>query len=374
MSIPQYTKRRDPRITVGAIVAVIIIAVAGFAIWSWPKHKMYVYTYDSFMAWGDDPSTIDERVFGQFELTHGVDIEIVRLQTDASGIVARLNAEASKPVADVVIGIDNVLVMQEAARAVLEPYNATGVELIDTRLVNALSPDHYLTPFDFGIIAVVYSLADMNTTTHPVLANLTFEALAAPDMASALVTENPHLSSPGLAFMLSQIAAYEKILGKDWTEWWTQVKSKIDVQQGWSEAWSKWDDDPTRHMLVSYGTDPAYSAYYTGSAPNIGVAPFVYNNSSYAWLQVEGVGVVKNGPNPGLARAFVDYCLTLPVQQQIALNQWMFPVSPGVTLPEAFQYALHPEDVTDLNQYLSATEIRANLTQWLDEWDIIMTQ
>ena len=213
----------------------------------------------------------------------------------------------------------------------------------------------------------------INETSYPQIGNLTFADLASNELASSLVTEDPRFSSPGLAFFLSEIAVYKKLLNEDWTSWWNDVEGKIDVEQGWSQAWSTWSTNPTRNLLVSYGTDPAYSASYTNSTPDIAVAPLYYEGKHWAWMQVEGVGLVKNGPNPELGKAFIDYCLNITVQQEIPLNQWMFPVRTDLTLPNVFQYAIHPDEISILNSLLNSTEIRTNIQSWLDEYTAVMT-
>ena len=372
LSSSAYPTRRNPKVMIAAISLIVVISVAtyGILVWQEPKRVLTVYTYDSFMYWGNDTSTIDDRVFGPFEQQYGVNVEIVRLDTDANGVVSKLVAESANPVADVVIGIDNILVLQNAAKSILTPYTSPNLEFVNTSIVNALDPTHYVTPFDFGLVTLVYRNSELNTTSNPELNNLTFSNLA--EMASMLVTENPHLSSPGLAFLLSEIAVYEKLLGQEWTDWWQLVKGKINVQEGWSQAWNVWDSDSARKLLVSYGTDPAYDASYTGAAPDTAVAPILCNGEQYAWMQVEGMGLVKNGPNPSLGKAFIDYCLTPAVQDYVALNQWMFPVNANATLDPVFNYALHPQDVVLLNSLLSASEISANLTSWLDQYDQIM--
>ncbi len=371
----EYPVRRDPRKIIAVVAVVVILVIAVYAAVTWWKPRFVVYTYSSFLDWGDEGADIVlERAFAPFEAQYGVDVDIILLDADANGIIAKLIAEASNPIADVVIGIDNILILQEAARNVLEPYESPSLNLINESFVEALDPDHYLTPFDFGLVTLIYSANTINTTTHPQLGNLTFADLATPELASALVTENPHFSSPGLAFLLSQIAVYEEILHEDWTSWWETVKDDIDVQEGWTDAWSVWDNDPTRHLLVSYGTDPAYSSSWLGGAePDTRVAPFYYNNEPWAWMQVEGVGLVKNGPNPELARAFIDYCLNATVQQEIPLNQWMFPVRTDLTLPSVYQYAIHPDEINILNDLLNSTVISVNLTSWLDQWDATRT-
>lgn len=373
MSDVHYAGRRDPRKTVAALVLIMSVSVAAYAVWVWPKPTLLVYTYDSFLAWGDNPETIDNEVFGPFMRQYGVDVQIVRLQTDANGIVSRLVAESEKPAADVVIGIDNILILRTEAQNVTEPYTPSTLNMVNESLISALDPEHHVVPFDFGLVTVIYSRSKTNETVHPELANLTFGNLADHGMASGLVTENPLLSSPGLSFLLTQIAVYEKLLHQDWKSWWAQVKGYVDVQPGWTEAWAKWDSDPTKQMLVSYGTDPAYSYYYTNATPDTALAPISHNGTHYAWMQVEGIGLVKNGPNPSLARAFIDYCLTPSVQSHIAVNQWMFPARNQISLQEAFNYALRLNQVTILNELLARTEIAANLTAWLDDWDVIMS-
>lgn len=370
----EYPVRRNPKTIIIVTTIIVILIVASYGVLTFWKPKFVVYTYSSFMDWGDEGAeAVLERAFAPFEEKYGIEIDFVILQADANFIVSRLNAEAANPIADVVIGIDNILILQEAARNVLEPYESPNLAWINETLVNALDPEHYLTPFDFGLVTLIYSMNTINSTTHPQLDHLTFADLATSELASALVTENPHLSSPGLAFLLSQIAIYDKILEEDWTNWWEAVEGNIDIEEGWTEAWSAWSSDPTKHLLVSYGTDPAYSAHYLGTAPDTAIAPFYYQGNHWAWMQVEGVGLVKNGPNPDLGKAFIDYCLNATVQSEISLNQWMFPVRTDLTLPDVFDYAIHPNEVRLLNTLLNSTEIATNLQAWLDEFDTVMT-
>ncbi len=368
----EYPSRRDPKvvITATAVVVVIIIATAAVIMFNPVQQRtLTVYTYGSFMDWGDDNDT---DFFAPFEERYDVDVIIDRRADDANTLVAILEAEKVNPIADVVIGIDNILILEQVAKSVLEPYTPVNLSLIDDSIVAALDPEHYVVPFDFGLVTIIYSMADMNTTTHPELANLTFADLAYPAMARALVAEDPYLSSPGLAFLLTEIAVHEKLLGTEWTDWWSNVKNDIAIQPGWTEAWELWYTDPTKHMMVSYGTDPAYSAYYTQTEPDVGTAPIYYDDEHYAWMQVEGMGLVKNGPNPELAKLFIEYCLSPAVQKYVALNQWMFPANMNVELDSAFDYALRPDEVTLLNELLGQAEIAENLASWKSEWNDII--
>ncbi len=373
-SVSDYPVRRDPRKIIGVLVIAVALVVAGYSVATYWRPSFVIYTYGSFMDWGDDGAqAVLERAFAPFEEEHGIRIDWRILDADANFIVSKLVAERGNPVADVVIGIDNILILQESAKSVLEPYESPMLEYVNETLVELLDPDHYLTPFDFGFITTIYTKDTINTTTNPELAYLTFEDLATPELSSALVTEDPRFSSPGLSFLLSQIAVYEGILEEDWTTWWEEVADEIDVEQGWSEAWESWNTNPTKHLLVSYGTDPAYSAHYSGTAPDTAVAPFYYDGKHWAWMQVEGMGLVKNGPHPELAKAFIDYCLNETVQQEIALNQWVYPARSDVPLPGVYQYALDPNNITLLNTLLTRTQIAENLESWLDQWELTRT-
>jgi thiamine transport system substrate-binding protein len=298
-------------------------------------------------------------------------VNIKRLLTDANGIVTKLVAESSNPVADVVIGIDNVLILKENTKSVLEPYTPLQINQIDSSLVDLLDPEHYVTPIDYGLITLIHSQSDINSTSNPDIENMTLSTLA--NYADALVTEDPHLSSPGLAFLLSEITMSEKLLDQDWRDWWNIVNENISITSGWTDAWNIWYESPTRLFLNSYGTDPAYSAYFYGSPPDTAALPLHYNGTDYAWMQVEGIGLVRNCPNPDIAKLFIDYCLSTEFQTYIGVNQWMYPANPSVEMDSAFQYALHLDDVSLFNNLLPRTEIAANLNSWLEEWDLIRT-
>ena len=369
-----YPVRRDPRKTIGVLVVAVVLIVAGYSFATYWRPNFVIYTYGSFMDWGDDGAeAVLERAFAPFEEEHGIKIDWRILDADANFIVSKLVAERGNPVADVVIGIDNILILQESARSVLEPYESPMLEHVNATLVDLLDPEHYLTPFDFGFITTIYTKNTINTTTNPELAELTFADLATQELSSALVTEDPRFSSPGLSFLLSQIAVYQEILDEDWTSWWEDVADTIDVEQGWSEAWEAWATNPAKHLLVSYGTDPAYSAHFLGTAPDTAVAPFYYEGQHWSWMQVEGIGLVKNGPHPELGKAFIDYCLNTTVQEEIALNQWVYPARSDVSLPSVYQYALDPSNITLLNTLLNRTEIATNLESWLDQWELTRT-
>ena len=115
-------------------------------------------------------------------------------------------------------------------------------------------------------------------------------------------------------------------------------------------------------MMVSYATDGAYSMHNYGSSK---YKAFIPNNKGY--IQIEGMGIIKDGKNASLAKKFIDYSLTESFQNEIPLNQWMFPVI-KIQLPDVYSYAIEPKEIITLSSEL----IEKNKEQWIMEWEKIM--
>ena len=73
-----------------------------------------------------------------------------------------------------------------------------------------------------------------------------------------------------------------------------------------------------------------------------------------------------------LAKNFTEWFLSVEVQQHIPLNNWMYPANKNVTLPEAYKYAINPDDVEIANLLLNQTEIEECLHDWLYDWTELM--
>ena len=332
------------------------------------EEKVVIYTYDSLLAWGEDPEMVYDKVFNEFERRTGIEVEVVKFGSAGEAVAKVIEEYESGNVrADVIIGIDAINLIKAKERGVLEPYTPSNIDEIPSWLIESFDPQHYAIPFDYGLIAFVY---DRDYISDDVMENITFESFYNPDLASTLIVEDPRTSSTGLNFLLYEITVYSKILGKDWKEWWSMVKPK--VEKGWSEAYDRFFEEEY-HIVVSYGTDPAYSMYFYNST-RYGAALVKYNGKLYGWLQIEGIALVKNAPHKEAAKKFIDWFLSVEVQQYIPLNNWMYPANKNVELPEAYEYAINMSNVEIVNRYISIDEIAANLESWLDEWvDIMVT-
>jgi len=305
------------------------------------SNELTVYTYES-MDW-----FIGE-VSEQFEAENDCNLKVIKLGDAGSGL-SRMILEKNYPRADVVLGLDQSLTIKALENDLLEPFIPTSIEAVENDNI-IFDKSGHVTPFDYGAIALIF---DPERLANP---PQTFEDLV--DMEKALIIQDPRSSSTGQAFLLWTIAIYRD----NWQAFWKRIKPSIlTVTSGWTEAFSKFEAGEAP-MMVSYATDGAYSYEYYGSVTYKTLIP-----EEGAYIQIEGVGIVKGTDNRELAEKFVEFTLSKDFQKEIPLNQWMFPVV-DVQMPESFQYALKPQKILTLDAAL----IRENIDEWLDEWEGIM--
>jgi thiamine transport system substrate-binding protein len=336
--------------------------------------KLRVYVYKDFMAWGEDPKIFDKLV-ENFTRETGIEVEIVRIE-GARQMVTQVIAEAKKGVrtADVVVGVDPLLLQELKKAGLVECYLSPKVEesRVAMDAADALDPSHCATPIDYGLIALVYDPSRLNETEKRMLADgITLDELV--KLAGRIVGEDPTKSSTGLNFLLYTIAA-SKSEGRDWRQLWKSLLAAgMMVAPSWGQAYDEFYREGSPHaIVVSYGTDPAYSAWYNmkhgkPAKPDINATVLVVGGRRAGWLQVEGAVIIR-GANLEAAKKFVDWLLSREVQEAIPTSQWMIPVM-NVKLPDYFKYALTEKDVdTLLNTVLTPGEVYGKLEEWLKEW------
>ncbi|MHA2363228.1 MAG: thiamine ABC transporter substrate-binding protein [Candidatus Hodarchaeales archaeon] len=339
--------------------------------------ELVIYTYDSLFA---DPYF---DITGNFSEFSGIPKEKINmvLLGDANEIVTRLIIEKDSPQVDVVIGIDNALIhLIEDKDEVLEPYNPINIDQLDSNLIQNLDPEKYLIPYDYGIISLYYQNQIINSTTNPELTNLTLDLLLESDLLSKLIVENPIFSSPGLGFLLWTIAVYgdpelnfDGLLGENWRNWWNKSRNEVTITQSWGDAFNIFfTPEEEKPIMVSYGTSPAYG--YCQWQDDSSSAEVTYeNNSANAWLQIEGLGLVKNAPHRENGKQFIDWFLSTNLQSELPEHQWMYPANTEAQPSECFiQSAIHPEEVNRLNDLITPTMLKKYLTKWQDDWEQVI--
>lgn len=336
------------------------------------EEEFVIYTHDSYLAWGD-PDEYEEVIdtaFYDFGVANNVTVRLMLFSGMVDALQTLIN-QKNNPQADIVIGLDSVLVTEAKNEGVLQPYTEANLENISSSLINDLDPEKYLLPADYGLIALIFDTEYLSLSTNPELAKLTFEDLIT-TFADDLAVQDPTLSSTGINFLLYQLVYYEEILGKDWTEWWEAAKGKVSIDKSWSDSWDRVFSAKEDHMLVSYGTDPAYNAFFNYSYEKNGVLIHGEESTTYGWMQIEGIGIVEGTTHLSLAKAYIDYFLTEEVQSLVPTNNWMFPANQEVELPPCYNYAITTENVSVLNHLVTPEHIGENYNSWLSEWEQVI--
>jgi thiamine transport system substrate-binding protein len=301
-----------------------------------------IYAYDSFVSeWGPAGTVIPK-----FELKYGLTVEIISVG-DAGQVLNRAILEKKKPKADIVLGIDNNLLSKALDEGIFETYISPNLRYIPDELI--FDKTHHITPFDHGYFAVVYDSVKLKNPPG------SLEDLKRPEYRKKIILQDPRTSSPGLGFLLWTIAVY----GEKYLHYWEELKPNIlTITEGWDTAYGLFTSGEAP-MVLSYTTSPAYHVEYENTT-RYRAALFEEGN----YLQIEGMGILKDAKNKTGARQFIDFILTADFQEEIPLTNWMFPVNPQVKLPESFGYAPAPETVLSIDTF----KIKENQKRWVDEW------
>ena len=173
--------------------------------------------------------SLPKPLLAQFELDAGIKLSVIK-GGDAGEMLNKLILTRAQPIADVVFGLDNALVVKAQAASVLDAYSgAAGQRAAAAPLASGV------LAVDYGYVTLNYDRAWFAKSSLPL--PRTLEDLAQPAYRNLLVVENPATSSPGYAFMLATVAG----LGEEPAfDWWARMRANgVKVAKGWSEARSE---------------------------------------------------------------------------------------------------------------------------------------
>jgi thiamine transport system substrate-binding protein len=315
-----------------------------------------IMTHDSF--------EISEDVIAAFEEEHNAEVEILP-SGDAGLMVNQAILSKENPLADVLYGVDNTLLSRALEAGIFEPYESPILEEIPDRL--DLDPEHRALPVDYGDVCLNYDktwFADEGIAPPSGLEDLT-----APEYAGLAVAENPASSSPGLAFMLTTIAAFGESGDYTWIDYWADLRENdVLITDGWSEAYYEHftypSEEGTRPIVVSYASSPPAEVYF--AEEELEEAPTgVVTSEGSCFRQIEFVGILEGTPNRVLAEAWVDFMLSETFQEDIPLHMFVFPANENAELPEVFaRFAVIPDQPAEV----APEAIEANRDDWIEAW------
>lgn len=300
--------------------------------------ELTVYTYSSFTSsWGPGPLLKEA-----FEAV--CDCKLTYASSDDGvSLLNRLRLEGDRTRADVVMGLDDMLMPQAKQLGLVHPHH---LDLDSIPLKPSLNwNDRHFVPFDYGFFAFVY---DRNRIEQP--ASSMAELLAS---NASVIYQDPRTSTPGQGLMHWIQVIYEN----DAVNAWRQLAGNtVTVTKGWSEAYAMFLQGEADYVL-SYTTSPAYHQLVE---ENDQYAATTFSEGHLAQIEVAAVSAFSQQAD--LAREFLSFLLDVETQSMIAQNNWMLPVRSDIELPDAFNSA----ERTALS--LSSETAEENRREWLRVW------
>ncbi len=356
-----------------AIGVALVVAVAGTGLYLAYSHAtgrttLTIYTYASFLGGACGSGGAAGGLFANFSAAYDVAVQV---ECPSGTLVSTLESQASSPVADLVVGLDEITAPEAQSLGLLVPYSPPGLADVNASLVDHLSPQHYVTPYEYGYLAIDYTSGFYHATGGAV-ARSAFPAFAAnASWASQLVYEDPAGDITGQEFLAWEAMYYTAVLHENWTGFWDAVLPHAHEAPSWDTAYYSMFENPYA-TVVSYTTDPASAAYY-GAGGSFNSTVSTFGGRYYGWQTLYGVGIVRGTTHLALDEAFVNYLLNGSVQSAIPYNEWEYPANSTVPWPPLFLSSglLPPDQIVALNNDLTPTELAQNFTSpngWLATW------
>ena len=307
---------------------------------------------------------LPDDVVAAFEDESGYQLEI--RPSDGVGDLVNLVAEqAGKPSGDVVFGVDNTFASRVLGADALTSYDG---DLPAGAQTYALPPSDAgdssdLVPVDNGNVCV--NIDDTWFAKKKIAPPTSLDDLTDPTYRGLFVTPSATGSSPGLAFLLTTIAAY----GDQWPQYWTDLLANdTEVVAGWSEAYegefTQGGGGGDKPIVLSYDSSPAFTVTDDGATSTSALLDTCYQ-------QVEYAGVLAGAANTDGAQALIDFLLSPTVQSALPESMYVFPVVDGTALPA--DWAAHAARPTAPFE-VDPAEIEANREDWLLEWTDLISR
>jgi thiamine transport system substrate-binding protein len=335
-----------------AVIATVLLAGCTPTATDEPTTLVLV-THDSF--------ALSEGTLEKFTEQTGIAVS-VQAGGDAGELANKLVLTKDSPLGDVVFGIDNTFASRVVNAGVLESYvSADLTEAESQYLLPDGSGGGFLTPIDTGDVCINIDHAWFSERGIP--EPTTLVQLADDETyKDLLVVEAANSSSPGLAFLLATIAAFDEQGEDAWQQYWGGLMSNgVKIDASWSDAYyvdfSGPSSEGDRPLVVSYASSPPFEpAGATG----------VMLDSCFR--QTEYAGVIAGTAHSAEAQQLVDFLFSTTVQNDIPENMYVFPVNSAATLPAGWENVEVAEDPW----FIDPADIDANREEWLKVWSAIV--
>ena len=342
------------------IIVVLVILLTGCLSdkGSGGGRTLTVMTHDSF--------AIGEDLIAAFEAEHDATVSFVR-SGDTGRALNQAILSKENPIADIFYGVDNTFLTRALEEGIFEAYDSPMLSAIPEAF--QIDQEHFALPVDYGDVCINYDRSYF--TDNDLEVPETLDDLAQPEYEGLLVVENPATSSPGLAFLMATIAQYGE---EGYLDYWTSLKENgVVVASDWETAYytnfSGSTGQGPQPMVVSYSSSPAAEVIFAESELDQSPTASIIGPNT-CFRQVEFAGILKGTEQRELAEAFIDFMLSVPFQEDIPMQMFVYPVNQNAELPQAFlDHVQAPQQPASL----SPQQIDQNREKWINDWtDLIL--
>jgi thiamine transport system substrate-binding protein len=320
-----------------------------------------VVTHDSF--------AVSDSVLKQFTDLTGVEVQLLP-SGDAVTEVNKAILTKGNPEGDVLFGIDENLLTSAFDAGLFQPYEATGLKDVPAQF--RVDDQHRVTPIDHGDVCINYDRSWFTDQGLPLPTS--FADFTQPALKGKLVVEDPSASSPGLAFMLATIASQgggdDTSSSAAWVQYWQKLKDNgVKVADGWETAYnvdfSGSAGKGDRPLVVSYASSPPFEVTDPSTPPDQTPTGVVADT---CYRQTEFAGILQGASNPQAAAAFIEFMLSLPFQEDVPEQMYVFPVNSQAVLPETWQRYTTPVAEPLAIPY---EKVGASRDGWIQQWSAL---
>jgi thiamine transport system substrate-binding protein len=314
-------------------------------------------THDSF--------NVSEDVLNAFQEETGLTVEILR-SGDSGTMLNQSILSRENPLGDVMFGVDNTFLGRALEAEIFVPYESPLLENIDEQF-QLDAGEFRVSPVDYGDVCLNYDVAyfeENNLALPESLADLTL-----PAYSGLLAVQNPATSSPGLAFLMTTIEVFGTEGDYTYLDYWQElVANEVFISDDWSDAYynqfTATGGGGTRPLVVSYASSPPAEVFFRDPQPETAPTGSIIAEGT-CFRQIEFVGILQGTDNLEGAQQLVDFMLSVPFQEDMPLQMFVFPIHAEAALPEVFaEFASIPEAPVTL----PSDEIDANREAWIQAW------
>jgi thiamine transport system substrate-binding protein len=320
-------------------------------------NTLILVTHDSF--------NVSESVLDQFEAETGITVQILR-SGDTGTMLNQSILSRANPLGDVLFGVDNTFLSRALDNDLFIPYQSSLLEDVPETFV--LDSQYRVTPIDYGDVCLNYDVSYFEQ--HELAPPESLMDLTDESYKGLLVVQNPATSSPGLAFLLTTVGAFGTEGEYTYLDFWSDLAANdVLVVDGWETAYygefsGSGGGQGMRPIVVSYASSPPAEVFFRDPQPETAPTASVVADGT-CFRQIEFAGILAGTQRLEAAQQFIDFMLSVPFQEDVPLQMFVFPVNPAAELPEVFvEFAAIPENTVAV----SAEDIEENRELWIQAW------